>query len=128
MTIEFVKNWLLAMFTSSWIPKRYVAASYALGEGIKKDERLARKWYARAAQAGDMTSDYDLALMFLYGEGGPVEIEKGKILLESVANKGQPSAQKVLAYFYRDGLYSFPKDEQKYVHWKKLAELQGMKV
>ncbi len=128
MTFEFFTNWLSAQISSSWVPKRYIAASYALGEGIRKNERLARKWYARASKSGDITSDYDLALMLLYGEGGPVETEKGKNMLERLATEGEPSAQKVLAYAYEKGLHGFPIDEKKSAHWKKLAKSQGMQV
>lgn len=128
MTFEFFKNWLRAQLTSSWVPKRNIAASFALGESIRKNERLARKWYTRAAKAGDITSDYDLALMLIYGEGGPVESEKGKVILERAATDGEPSAQKVLAYAYEQGLFGFPINEKKSAHWKKLAELQGMQV
>lgn len=107
---------------------RFVAASYALGEGVKKNEGRARKWYARAAQAGDLTSDFDLAMMLLLGEGGPVELERGKALLQETAEKGEPMAQKVLAYAYKDALHGFPLDAERAEHWNKLAEAQGMNV
>jgi hypothetical protein len=128
MTFEFLSNWLRAQFTSSWVPKRWVAASYALGEGIRKNERRSRKWYARASKAGDLTSDYDLALMLLNGDGGSIESAKGKIMLERAATEGEPMAQKVLAYAYEQGLFGFPIDHERYAHWRKLAKLQGMKV
>jgi len=108
MTKEFFINWIRAHLTSSWVPKRNIAASYALGEGVQKNEQRARKWYARASKAGDLTSDYDLALMLINGKGGPVESEKGKAMLEQTANDGEPSAQKVLAYAYEQGLFGFP--------------------
>jgi len=107
---------------------RFVAASYALGDGVKKNEQRARKWYARAAKAGDLTSDFDLAMMLLYGEGGSVELERGKVLLEEAAEKGEPMAQKVLAYAYKDSMFGFPIDNKRAEHWKKLAEAQGMNV
>ena len=128
MTGEFLKNWVQALLTRSWVPMRFVAASYALGDGVKKNELRARKWYARAAKAGDLSSDFDLAMMLLYGEGGPLELERGKAVLEEAANKGEPQAQKVLAYAYEEPLFGYPVDHQRAKYWKKLAEAQGMNV
>lgn len=128
MTFEFFTSWLRAHFSKSWFPKRTVSASYALGEGVRKNEKRARKWYARAYKAGDLTSEYDLALMLLYGEGGPVDLQKGQKMLEHAAAQGEPSAQKVLAYAYEQGLLGFPIDYELYNHWRKLAELQGMQI
>jgi len=128
MTGEFLKNWVQAFLTRSWVPMRFVAASYALGDGVKKNELRARKWYALAAKAGDLSSDFDLAMMLLYGEGGPVELERGKAVLEEAANRGEPQAQKVLAYAYQEPLFGYPVDYERAEYWKKLAEAQGMNV
>lgn len=128
MTFEFLYNWLRSNFTRSWVPMRFVATSYALGDGVEKNEQRARKWYARAAKAGNLTSDFDLAMMLLYGEGGPIDLEKGRALLEEAAEKGEPMAQKVLAYAYKDPMFGYPIDTERAEHWKKLAEAQGMNV
>lgn len=106
----------------------FIAASYALGDGVKKNERRARKWYARAAKAGDLYSSYELAMMLLYGEGGPVDLEKGRSLLEDTAKNGEPNAQKVLAYVYKDSSFGFSIDHERAEYWKKLAQAQGMQV
>lgn len=106
----------------------YVAASYALGDGVKKNEGRARTWYARSERAGDLNARYELAMMLLQGEGGPVELEKGRGLLEDAAKQGEPVAQKVLSYVYKDALFGFPIDYERAEYWKKLAQAQGMQV
>ncbi len=128
MTYEFFKNLILAYLSRSTMRMSYVAASYALGDGVKKNEGRARNWYARAERAGDLYARYELAMMLLQGEGGPVELEKGRVLLEEAAKTGEPSAQKVLAYAYKDSLFGFPMDTEHAEHWKKLAQAQGMQV
>lgn len=128
MTYDFLKNIILAYLSRSTARMRYVAASYALGDGVAKNEPRARNWYARAERAGDLDARFELAMMQLQGEGGPVDLEKGKALLEEAAEEGQPSAQKVLAYAYRDPLFGFPINHERAEHWKKLAQAQGMQV
>ncbi len=108
-TIEFIGDLIRAHFTRSWVPKRNVAASYAVGDGVRKNEVRARVWYARAAEAGDESALYDLGMMLLEGEGGPVEQSRGQALLLEAANLGDPMAQKVLIYAFTDGLWGFPR-------------------
>jgi TPR repeat protein len=128
MTYIFLKNLLLAYLTSNWVPMRFVATSYALGNDVKKNGQRARIWYARAAKAGDLSSNFDLAMMLLNGEGGPVELERGKTLLEETAKNGEPQAQKVLAHAYKKALFGFPVDSAQAERWKQQAEAQGLRV
>src|SRR4029079_17284312 len=87
-----------------WVPKRSVAASYALGEGVAQDEAKARRGDGRASAAGDVSADYDLALMLLWGEGGAPEPGRARALLVRAAEAGDPSAQRFLAYVVENGL------------------------
>lgn len=96
--LRFLGIFLRALISRSWVPKRNLAASYALGEGAPQDEAKARRWYARASAAGDRMADYDLALMLLWGEGGPPEPGRARALLRRAAEAGDPAAQRFLAY------------------------------
>jgi hypothetical protein len=62
-SIEFIRELVRAYCGRDWVPKRNVAASYALGEGVRKNEARARMWYERAAKAGDESALTDLAMM-----------------------------------------------------------------
>ncbi len=125
---KFLKEWLKAWILPSSHNSRCVAVSYALGEGVQKDESRARYWYRRAANAGDTTSMYDLGLMLVYGEGGPVDEQGGRVLLMESARKGDGMAQKILAQAYMRGLWGFPVDSSLSQKWGDLAQAQGMQV
>jgi len=105
--LRFLRVFLRALVSRSWVPKRNLAASYALGEGALKDESKARRWYARASAAGDLSADYDLALMLLWGEGGPPEPGRARALLHRAAEAGDPAARRFLAYVAENGLDLF---------------------
>ena len=128
VAMSFLQNWFRAHLKHDWANKRCVAARYATGDGVNKNEARARIWYARAAKAGDVTALYDLGMMLILGEGGPVDEPGGQAMLLDAANQGDPEAQKVLTYAFTDGLYGFPVEPPKANHWRRLAESQGMQV
>jgi uncharacterized protein len=127
-TLHFLRELVRAHFLSDWVSKRNVAASYATGDGIRKNEARARVWYARAAAAGDESALYDLGMMLLEGEGGAKDEPQGQALLVEAATLGDAMAQKVLAYAYQDGAWGFAADPTKAQHWRNLAAAQGMQV
>jgi localization factor PodJL len=128
ITVGFLREWIRANLTSSWVAKRNVAASYALGDGVDQDGRRARAWYGRAARAGDVSALYDLGMMLLEGEGGAPDLAEGRALLVAAAEAGDPMAQKVLAYLFGSGLFGFEVDREQQAKWTSLARQQGMQV
>jgi uncharacterized protein len=124
----FIQQWLLAHVTKSWVPKRNVAASYALGQGVAVDGARARKWYRRAAKAGDESALYDLGLMCLAGEGGPVDADLGLSLIRQAAELGDGMAQLVLMDLYGQGLHGIAVDREQEERWRDTAQKNGMKV
>jgi len=127
-TLNFLRELLRARFTGSGLWKANVAARYATGEGVGKNEARARIWYARAAKAGDVSALFNLGIMLLEGEGDPVEESRGRALVLEAANRGDGAAQKVLAYTFTDGRWGFPIDPERAEHWRRLAVAQGMQV
>jgi TPR repeat protein len=128
ITRQFLRELIRATFSRSWVPKRNVAAMYALGEGVAKNEVRARRWYVRAARAGDESALTDLGMMHIYGEGGPVDYARGRVLILEAAELGDGTAQKLLAHFFLEGMYGFPVNREKAEHWRDLARAQGMQV
>lgn len=54
-----------------------LARSYALGSDfVGQDMAEARKWFERAAEAGDADSQYQVATFYLTGSGGPRDVDK----------------------------------------------------
>ena len=48
----------------------------AEGHGVKKDLRIAADLFERAAQAGNASAQYNLALIYLNGKGRPQDEAK----------------------------------------------------
>ncbi|MBA2650422.1 MAG: SEL1-like repeat protein [Legionella sp.] len=83
-------------------------ASIAMGfidETVYDDYTGALKSYEQAALKGNGKATFDLALMYLYGKGIPVDYKKAKILLADASNKGVHEATHQLAElsFYGQG-------------------------
>ncbi len=68
----------------------------------------ARRWYRRAAVAGDLRGCFEYGLMLLRGEGGAAHPAAGRRLLERAAKGRDLDALKVVAHAYRTGTLGFP--------------------
>ena len=73
------------------------------GQGVKKNPAAAEKMFERAAEAGLVTAQADLADMLLKGEAGPPDSKRALPLLESAAAANHPIAQFELAQMYESG-------------------------
>jgi len=73
------------------------------GQGVKKNPVAAEKMFERAAEAGLVTAQADLADMLLKGEAGPPDPKRALPLLESAAAANHPIAQYELAQMYESG-------------------------
>jgi enhanced entry protein EnhC len=83
------------------------AASVALGfidETVDDNYLDALKAYRQAADKNDALGVYDLALMYLYGKGTPVDYQKAKDLFSEAATQGVPEAMNQLGAIYFNGL------------------------
>lgn len=77
---------------------------YQAGLGLKKDMAKAAAWYAKAAEAEDITATEQLAQLYLLGEGVPADKSKAADLFEKVAATGNPAAMYNLALIYQEGV------------------------
>jgi uncharacterized protein len=82
----------------------------------------ARKWYAKAAAAGDPRGAYELAMMLLEGEGGRPDRSYGRRLLRAAAAAGEIDALKVLTHGYQQGRWGFRRSEQAARRYEILLE------
>lgn len=101
-------------------------ASVALGfidETVDDNYAQALESYKKAASQGDMYGDYDLALMYEYGKGIPVDYQRAHILFADAANKGFPEALNQLASMYFYGLGQDRNEQQALIWYKKAATL-----
>jgi len=71
---------------------------YASGVGMAQDKDEAVRWYIKSAEQGYALGQYNLAMMYLRGEGGLKEDPvKGRELLQKAADQWLASAQYDLA-------------------------------
>jgi uncharacterized protein len=82
----------------------------------------ARKWYAKAAAAGDPRGAYELAMMLLEGEGGPPDRGNGRRLLRAAAACGEIDALKVILHGVEQGRWGFRRSEQAARRYAALLE------
>ena len=108
--------------------KKLSQASVATGfiyETVDDNYTKAIKAYEEAAAKGNTIGAYNLALMYLYGKGVPVDYQKAKALFTEAANKGYPEAITQLAGIYFNGL-GVPRDVHQGMElYKKAASLNN---
>ena len=82
-----------------------LAAAYATASSPRL--ALARKWYAKAAHRRDPRGMFEYGLMLLHGEGGAVDLRRGRKWLQAAARVGQIDALKVLCHALQHGEFGF---------------------
>jgi uncharacterized protein len=82
---------------------RNMAMMLRKGQGVTKNPQKARQIYERAAKAGLVNAQADLADMLLHGEAGPPDPKRALPFLKAAAAHNHPVAQYELAQFYETG-------------------------
>ena len=54
---------------------------YRFGKGVPQDDKQAAHWYRKAAEQGELNSQYNLGVMYANGEGVPEDMTKAKYWL-----------------------------------------------
>lgn len=88
---------------SAHLSKALVALGF-LYETVEDNYAQAFKEYQQAVAQGDERAAYNLALLYLYGKGVPVDYAKAKELLTQAANKGSSAAMEELGLMAFNGL------------------------
>jgi TPR repeat protein len=99
------------------------SALYALSDAGSAAE--AEQKALALAQQGDKQAQFDLADMYYYGKGVPIDHKKAARWYEKVAKQGYSEAQYNLGvmYYYAQGV---PKDDKKAAEWNGKAAAQGL--
>lgn len=109
---------------------RDLGCQYIWGEeGFPKDESRARYWYTAAADAGQTEAMWDVATMYLSGEGGVVGIDRGLEYLRTAATRrrwafGADTAAQFLGEIYQNGYYNTASDVAEAQKWQDIARIQ----
>lgn len=89
------------------------AARLATGDGVEKNLEEAIKWYRLAADQEEHDGYYNLALMYLFGEGVEQSQAEAVSLLGKAAILGSTSAHMILGDAYLYGQLDFGIDSEK---------------
>ena len=80
-----------------------LALCYADGNGIAKDDKVARLWMTKSADAGFPKAQMTICDWLIKGFGGAKDPELGVKYCEKAANQNDPEAIAILGYYYFDG-------------------------
>lgn len=95
---------------------------YFHGTGpVPQDKRKGVEFYKEAASAGVVTSQFNLAYLYLTGDGVPKNSLMAETLFRKAADKGFVMAMVNLAQMYRTGYGEVPKDVELAKKWLELA-------
>ena len=99
----------------------------ALGDWVHGPQDLiaARDWYARAGEAGDGLSALIAGTMYLEGEGGELEPQRGVALIRMGAELGEPAAMGSLALLLFNGAPGLPADPIRAAGWAQQGAQAG---
>lgn len=101
-TAEIAKVWNPAQ-TGDKEAQYGLALCYASGNGITKDEGIARIWLLKAADAGHIQAQMLACDWLIKGVGGAKNPELGVKYCEKAALQGNSEAIAELGYYYFDG-------------------------
>jgi len=98
---------------------------YASGVGMPQDKKEAAKWYGKSAEQGYPLGQWNLAFMYLRGDGGLKEDpEKARELFQKAADKGLAAAQYDLGMMYLYGV-AVPQSREEAEKWLRRSAGQG---
>ncbi len=107
---------------SDQLPKAFVALGF-IYETVDDNYADALKAYEQASAQGDVLGDYNLALMYEYGKGVPVDYQRAQALFTNAANKNVDEAMNQLGGMYFYGLGQARNTQEALMWYKKAAEL-----
>jgi TPR repeat protein len=98
---------------------------FASGSLGAPNHREASKWYRKAAKAGDDEAQYNLGLMYIFGEGVKKNPNAGLRWLKAAAFTGNDVAEETLGQIYEKGAFGFHKNSRVALRWYRAAMSHG---
>lgn len=119
-------DWL-RMAAESGRTEAFADYAEALGDWVHGpgDLEAARTWYERAGEAGDGLSAAIAAAMYINGEGGAADPERGVQLMRMGAELGAPSAMGSYALLLFQGAPGLPADPVRAADWARRGAEAG---
>ena len=85
-----------------------VGACFAEGLGVEKDLKLAARWLALGAEAGDPVGQRNLAALYFKGDGVEQDYARAAELYWAAAEAGDGPAQDMLSWMLIEGEVATP--------------------
>jgi TPR repeat protein len=101
--------------------------AYAKGQGVPRDDAVARHWFELAAGQGVAKAEYWMGLMSERGRGGPRSYADALQWYRRAAEQGFSPAEVALGRFYGRGL-GVARDPQQRTDWYRRAAEHGNPV
>ncbi len=102
----------------------FIAAMYADGTGVEKDEKEALQWYLKAAEQGYVEALFKVGLVYDNGAGVEVDEEQALKWYFKAAEQGHVEAQFTVGNMYRDGV-GVDVNKEDALKWYLKAARQG---
>ena len=102
-----------------------LAVMYAKGQGMKKDDAEAVKWYRKAAEQGHADAQYHLGNAYAHGRGVAKDESEAVKWFRKAAEQGHAEAQCNFAEAYLFGSV-IPQNYAEAVKWYRKAAEQGV--
>lgn len=109
----------------------YARALYSIGHahfngfGVKRDSTAAAAWYLRAAEAGDVTAQGVMGVLYAMGKGVRASIVNAVRWWRSAADAGDVESTLALGRAFAEGTDGLPQDEAEAARWWSLAASRG---
>src|SRR5450432_3645929 len=97
---------------------------YAVGDGVPKDTKMAFEFGRRAAELGDLQSQFNVGQAYRKGAGVAQDYAQAAYWYRKAAEAGSPSAQGEYALLFAQG-QGVPLDYVQAYAWMELAASAG---
>jgi TPR repeat protein len=98
--------------------------AYARGEGVARDDAVARQWFQRAAAQGVAQAQFLMGSMLERGRGGPRSYDEALAFYQRAAEQSYPPAEAAMGRFYGRGL-GVARDPRQRTEWFRRAADHG---
>ena len=97
-----------------------------LGRGVSQDFKVAARWFAKAAEQGNVKAQFSLAAMCFEGEGVVLDQKEAAKGFAEAAEQGLVDAQYSLALLYYEG--KGVSQSISYLNWYRRPDLNRQAV
>jgi TPR repeat protein len=98
---------------------------HAIGQGVRRNDEIAVKWYKKAVKRGNVNGQVDLGFMYQKGRGVQKNDAKAVKWYRKAAEQGHPNGQVDLGFMYQKGRGVQIINYAKAVKWYQKAAEQG---